>query len=1012
MIGNIFKAIFGSRNDRILKRYWPIVRRINEKFEEYERTLSDDELRKNTEIFRERLKKGESLDDLLVEAYATVKSACKRLVGEEVVVTGHPRKWDMVPFDVQLLGAIALHHGSIAEMQTGEGKTLVAILPLYLNALTGRNCQLVTVNDYLARRDSEWVGFVLRWLGLTVGCIQNDIPPGSEERKAQYQCDVTYGTCSEFGFDYLRDMGMCTSKEDLVQRDYYYAIVDEIDSILIDEARTPLIIAGPVENSTHQYDLLKPKVERLVRAQLELCNRLASEARPILQNIDDHSDEEIDDAVEKLYLVKLGMPRHKQLMRLMQEPEIRRLLERFDLQVHSEQNRGLFERLKDELYFSIDERAHDADLSARGRKLISDGNEDQFVIPDLASLFSEIDSDEALSIEEKRKKREELQKTADERAEAIHNISQLLKAYCLYERDVHYIIEDGKVVIVDENTGRPMYGRRFSEGLHMALEAKENVTIERETRTLATITIQNYFRMYEKLAGMTGTASTEANEFKEIYNLDVVTIPTNRPCIRKDYNDVLYKTQADKYRAIIEEIKECHQRGQPVLVGTVSVEVSEILSRLLRREKIPHNVLNAKYHQQEAEIVALAGQKGAVTIATNMAGRGTDIVLGEGVAELGGLHVIGTERHDSRRIDRQLRGRCARQGDPGSSRFYVSMEDKLMRIFGGDRITKILERFGFENGQELSGGMLNHTISTAQKRVEQENFAYRKRTLQYDDVMNEQRKIIYGERKEILFQDDVREILFDHVYRAILERINLYLQPEKEFGYPFDRSSLLEWLRKTFTMVPFEDSDLDVVPQEFEPEELASRLVDMIEKVYLDFIKLYEEDDPDFVKYFERQLLLNAIDENWQEHIDAMDQMRQSVRLQGFAQRDPLIEYKKEAFALFQNLVIRIDEQVAESLFKSVSAVAEQRRELEKLFQQEELMHEVLGQFGERDSQAIEIPEGMEVVEGPDGNLYLVQTEQEQAPPPPQEPYRNTGPVIGRNDPCPCGSGKKYKRCC
>ncbi len=1002
MIGNILKKVFGSRNARELKKLWPIVHQINARFEEYEK-LSDDDLKANTYKFKERIQNGETTDDLLVDAFATVKSAGRRLLGTTISITGRERTWDMVPYDVQLIGGISLHQGRIAEMQTGEGKTLVAILPLYLNALTGRNCQLVTVNDYLARRDSEWVGFVLRWLGLTVGCIENGIQPGSQQRRDQYLCDVTYGTNSEFGFDYLRDMGMCTDKDELVQRDYYYAIVDEIDSILIDEARTPLIISGPVDVSTHKYDKLKPRVESLFKQQLQLCNKLANEAKAILTKDETEIEEdELETAITKLILVKLGMPRHKQFMRLMQEPSIRRLLERKETEVHSDQNRGMLQELKDKLYFSIDERANDADLSEKGRKQLSPKNPENFVIPDLATEFSQLDNDSSLSDDEKRKKREELQNVFDDRSETIHNISQLLKAYCLYERDVAYIIEDDKIVIVDEHTGRPMYGRRFSEGLHMALEAKENVTIERETQTLATVTIQNYFRMYDKLAGMTGTAVTEASEFKEIYDLDVLEIPTNKPCVRKDYNDLIFKTRGDKYRGIIDEVKECHDRGQPVLLGTVSVEVSEILDKMLKREKIAHTVLNAKYHQQEAEIVALAGQPGAVTIATNMAGRGTDIILGDGVPELGGLHVIGSERHDSRRIDRQLRGRCARQGDPGSSRFYICLEDKLMRLFGGERITRLLEKFGFEDGEEIQGGLLNRTIENAQRRVEQENFSYRKHTLQYDNVMNDQRTIIYGERKEVLMCESPRSVLFEHVYRAIYAQLEFLARDIKEYGYPFDRAEMLEWLQQTFAIVGFNDESLEVKPQAYDIQTLTNKLTDAVEAAYVEYVAYFGEDEQDYVSYIERQIILNAIDDKWQKHIDEMDQLRTAIRLHSYAQRDPLVEYKKEAFNMFQELVTTIDSEIAASLFRSTARIVERRQALEALHEKEILEHNVLGQFESDDGG-----EPTNVVVGPDGQLYRVPAER-----PKIEPYRNTGPQVGRNDPCPCGSGKKYKKCC
>ncbi len=999
MLKKLLKKVFGDRNERELKKLWPLVEQINVKDKEYE-SLSDDQLKANTDKFRERLDNGEELDDLLVEAFATVKSACRRLRGTEFNVTGQSKVWDMVPYDVQLLGGIVLHNCCIAEMQTGEGKTLVAVLPLYLNALTRRNCQLVTVNDYLALRDSEWVGCVLRWLGITVGCIQNQMRP--DERREHYGCDVTYGTNSEFGFDYLRDMGMATDPEELVQRDYYYSIIDEVDSILIDEARTPLIISGPVDISTHQYDRLKPKVAALYKKQYGLCNEMANKAKGVLTEEDKskYTDDEYNEAVTELMLVKLGMPKHRQYMRMMQNPEIRRLLERKESEVHSEQNRGLLQDLKDQLFFSIDERANDADMSEKGRRTLSPKDPESFIIPDVATGFHAIDEDEDLSDEEKRDKREKLQTLFDDRSETIHNISQLLKAFCLYEKDVHYIIEDDKVVIVDENTGRPMYGRRFSEGLHMALEAKEDVKIERETMTLATVTIQNYFRMYDKLAGMTGTALTEANEFKDIYKLDALEIPTNRPCVRSDFNDLIYKTKRDKYRAIIDEIRECHKKGQPVLLGTVSVEVSEILDKMLKREKIPHSVLNAKQHQAEAEIVASAGQPGAVTIATNMAGRGTDIVLGEGVPELGGLHVLASERHDSRRIDRQLRGRCARQGDHGSSRFYISLEDDLMRLFGGERITKLLERFGFEDGEEISGGLLTRTIENAQRKVEQEHYSYRKHTVQYDNVMNDQRSFIYGHRKGVLLAESPRPQLFDHIFNAILSRVDMNALDVKEHGYPFDREELLHWIQMTFPAVGFQDKDLEVDPAAFDPRELVAEITDRVEDNYVKFAT--EGEDPAFIAYIERQIILNAHDTLWQRHLDDMDYMRNYIRLHSYAQRDPLVEYKKEAFTMFQELVARIDEEVASSLFRSAQRVIDRRNSIMKQHEREVTQHEVFGQF-ENDSEQAPV----EVYVGPDGELIEVPREQAKL-----EPYRNIGPQVGRNEPCPCGSGKKYKKCC
>ena len=705
---NILKAIFGTKAQRDVKRLRPMVERINALEVEYQK-LSDDQLKAKTEEFRARLAKGETLDDILCEAFATVKNACRRLCGTTREVCGHELTWDMIPFDVQLIGGIVLHQGKIAEMQTGEGKTLVATMPLYLNALAGKNVQLVTVNDYLARRDSQWMGLVYEFLGLTVGCIQNSMSPA--ERRAQYNCDITYGTNSEFGFDYLRDNGMAVDRQQLVQNGHNFAIIDEVDSILIDEARTPLIISGPAAESSHQYDLLK-----------HLCNDIARDVKEAY----DAGDR--DAAMEGLYKLYHGMPKHKQFLHLIEDPAVRKLHEDVESMMLTEMHKDEARMFREELFFVIDEKMRDASLTDRGCAELNPADPEMFVVPDIVSAMAEIDR-EGLSREERDRRRVEVQQRFAERSERIQNVSQLLKAYCLYEKDTDYVVMDNKVLIVDEFTGRILPGRRWSDGLHQAVEAKEGVEIERETQTLATITIQNYFRLYEKLSGMTGTAETEAQEFNDIYRLDVVVIPTNRPIRRVDENDQMYRTQREKFAAIIADVTERHRRGQPVLIGTVAVETSETLSRLFREAGIPHNVLNAKNHAREAEIVALAGQAGAVTIATNMAGRGTDIKLGEGVVwtpkELirsqvalddrppgesrtlrallqerpCGLHVIGSERHESRRIDRQLRGRCARQGDPGSSRFYVSLEDNLMRLFGSDRIAGIMTRLGMQEGE-------------------------------------------------------------------------------------------------------------------------------------------------------------------------------------------------------------------------------------------------------------------------------------------------------------------------
>ena len=997
IIGSVLKKVLGTKSQRDVKKMRPLVAKVNE-IEESLQSLSDEGLKAKTDEFKKRLADGETLEEVMCEAFAVVKNACRRMVGRTITVCDHEIVWDMVPFDVQVMGAIALHRGSIAEMATGEGKTLVATMPLYLNALTGKNCQLVTVNDYLAKRDSEWMGAVYEFLGLSVGCIQNQMPP--EERREQYTKDITYGTNSEFGFDYLRDMGMAVEKEQLVQRDHYYVIIDEVDSILIDEARTPLIISGPAAVSTHQFDKLQPLVADLYAAQNALCSRLANEAKAVIENPEAPS-EELNEAYIKLFQVKLGMPQHRLLMRLLEDGTVMKRLEKTEGFVRSDQNRGMLQEVQEELFFTIDERGHEADLSEKGRQRISPDNPEMFVLPDLLEALHEIESDPDASEEEKLKRKQEFQEEFAKKSETIHNLSQLLRAYCLYEKDVHYIVQDNKVIIVDEHTGRLMPGRRFSEGLHQALEAKEGVKIERETQTLATITIQNYFRMYEKLAGMTGTAETEATEFHQIYKLDVVVIPTNKPCQRIDYNDKIYKTRREKYKAVIEEVKECHEQGRPVLLGTISVEVSEILSRMLKREGIPHNVLNAKNHESEAEIVARAGQKGAVTVATNMAGRGTDIKLGAGVADLGGLHVLGSERHDARRIDRQLRGRCARQGDPGSSSFYISLEDNLMRLFGSDRIANIMSRLGLEEGEELQHPWLNKSIETAQKRVEQHHYSIRKRTLEYDDVMNKQREAVYGFRKEVLLSDNPREILFDVVRQELEMRLDaaIELQLDEESGKRA-LDDLLAWLNSTFP-IGFARDDLDASAPEIDVKTMraakqtaASRADAIVEKI-IDKVKeayqIKEElEDPDTLKWIERHTMLDAVDRLWQEHLYAMDHLRSSINLRAYAQKDPLIEYKHEAFRMFEELMAEINQEILNNMFRSAGSLANFESLLASLPQQ--FIHDQIEQFGGAGGD--ENDGGMP----PEGEIQIT--------------FVREGPKVGRNDPCPCGSGKKFKKCC
>jgi preprotein translocase subunit SecA len=999
MVGWILKKILGSKNQREIKRLSPMARQINELDEQF-KALSDDELRAKTTTWKNELaaitelpEQWAKLDEILPEAFAVVKNAARRLTErqQEFTVCDQPMTWNMVHFDVQLVGGMVLHRGRIAEMATGEGKTLVATLPLYLNALTGKGAHLVTVNDYLARRDAEWMGQLYSFLGLTVGVIQHDQSP--EERRAQYAMDITYGTNSEFGFDYLRDNGMATTREQQVQRGYNFAIVDEVDSILIDEARTPLIISGPSTVSTHQYDKWKPLVDQLVRKQNMLCNRLASEAKELFDA------GKVEEGGLAMFKVKLGQPRNKPLLRMMEDPDKRKAIDKAELQFYQDARKEELFALKEELFYTIDEKSNESDLSEQGRAFLNPDEPDSFVLPDLISEFTEIDLDPNLTPEQKEKAKVERQQHCDMQAERIHNISQLLRAYCLFEKDVAYVIEDNKVVIVDEYTGRKMPGRRWSDGLHQAVEAKEGVQIDRETQTLATITIQNYFRLYHKLAGMTGTADTEAAEFHDIYKLDVNVIPTNRPVARKDANDRIYKTRREKYNAVINEIKERHAKSQPVLVGTVSVEASELLSRMLKREKVPHNVLNAKFHMQEAEIVQRAGQAGTVTISTNMAGRGTDIKLGEGVANAGGLFVIGTERHESRRIDRQLRGRCARQGDPGGSRFYVSFEDDLMRNFGAaDRMTKIMERFGLEEGQELEHPWLNKSVETAQKRVEQRNYLARKRTLDFDDVMNNQREVVYTYRNDTIDSDEPRKLVFEVIDEAVPGKVQEFLGTGSSGDEP-NYSALLNWVNVTFPLGLSKDK------AQFETRTVAENAQFLIAKIKESYERKSSHEEPTAVKSLERYIILNAIDRLWQEHLYAMDALREGVYLRGYAQKDPLIEYKTEAYDMFVELMANIKNEVLHNLFRSTSNLQAFENFLSTLPQF--LLKEqgpsaatatgpVPGRHGER------IPASDGVSSNGDGSELTLDL----------APVRRDTPKVGRNEPCPCGSGKKFKNCC
>ncbi len=1018
----MLKKMLGTKNQRDIKRIMPLVNRINELEEQYQ-SLGDSELKAHTEAFRKRYAAGETLDDLLCEAFATVKNACRRLCGTTVDVCGHEIGWDMVPFNVQLIGGIVLHQGKIAEMQTGEGKTLVATMPLYLNALAGRGVHLVTTNDYLARRDAAWMGHVFTYLGLTVGCIQNQMRP--DERRLEYAKDITYGMNSEFGFDYLRDNGMAFKREDRVQKDYAYAIIDEVDNILIDEARTPLIISGPAPVSSHQYFELKPRVERLVRLQQELVNNLVAD----LQTALDAGD--TDRAQALMYQVGHGMPKHKKFLHLMEDPAIRKLREQVENQMLTDMRKDEARAMRELLYFTIDERGNDANLTEKGCETLSPDDPDMYELPDMVTAMAELDGREDLSEEEKTLERHRTQELFSERSERIHNVDQLLRAYCAYEKDVQYVVQDNQVMIVDEYTGRLMPGRRWSDGLHQAIEAKEGVKIERETQTLATITIQNYFRMYDKLAGMTGTAETEADEFHEIYKLDVVVIPTNRPIRRVDGNDVIYKTQREKYKALIADVTDRHQHGQPVLVGTVSVETSELISRMLRRQNIPHSVLNAKNHEREAEIVMRAGQPGAVTIATNMAGRGTDIKLGAGVTKIPrevvtsgitladeyegkkladhlmdnycGLYVIGSERHEARRIDRQLRGRCARQGDPGASRFYISLEDDLMRLFGSERISGIMSKLGLEEGQELEHRWLNRSIETAQRRVEQQHFSVRKRTLEYDDVMNKQREIIYGLREQVVCSEDVREIMYDVMSDVISSTTDVMLATRDEKAVPAFR----EWVQTTF---PIPLSEEDVRSHAGDRDELARFVFGRARDAYE--LKVSLEDAPS-IRTMERYVVLQAIDSHWQEYLRAMDGLRQGVGLRAYGQRDPLVEYKNEAYLMFQQLMSDIKTEIINAAFKSATSVERYGEFLRAL--PVKMVHESpqpalgAGHASAARGGVMPLPDADGAApagERAGGSGRSMRSSGLSLP------VMAGGERVGRNDPCPCGSGKKYKKCC
>ncbi|MBN2780561.1 MAG: preprotein translocase subunit SecA [Candidatus Marinimicrobia bacterium] len=988
--------LFGTASDRYLKKVTGIIAEVNAACESMN-AMSDDDLRKRTREMiaqiaqRREAAKAEAeagntapetvdaaifeaeqaaLNELKTEAFGMVKQVCKRLVGTTVHVVGHDLVWNMVPFDVQILGADVLHEGNIAEMKTGEGKTLVATMPIFLNALTKRGVHVVTVNDYLAERDAEWMGVIYRFLGLSVGKILNSMPPNT--RKEEYACDIVYGTNNEFGFDYLRD-NMAVRHEYMVQRGHYYAIVDEVDSVLVDEARTPLIISGPVQSNSHErYKNLRPQVERLVRAQKTKVNALLDE----IANTPDDKEHEL--ALGTLLLqVQHGEPKNPRFLKLMQQADIQDKL--FRTENYYMQEKRLHE-VDDMLLYAIDEKSHTIVISDEGRKVLNPEDPEYFVIPDIGEEFVRIDDDPVLSAEDKTREKAEVQKKHGQKSEMIHNITQLLRAYALYEKDVEYVVKDGKVLIVDEFTGRILPGRRYSDGLHQAIEAKERVRIEGENQTLATITLQNYFRMYDKLAGMTGTAATEASEFEQIYNLQVISIPTNQPVVRIDHDDQIYKSRQAKHQAIVNEIAACFKKGQPVLVGTISVEISEMLSKNLKRAGIPHNVLNAKQHQREAEIVSLAGQPGAVTIATNMAGRGTDIKITDEVRERGGLKIIGTERHESRRIDNQLRGRSGRQGDPGESVFFISLEDDLMRLFGNLKGNALLD--AIPDDEVIAMPMMTRMIERAQKRVEERNFGIRKHLLEYDDVMNQQREVIYDRRAYALeggnLQKEIETMLEDYV-RSTVEEQTADNNPDN-----------WQWDELRQEMLSVLMCDIPSQTENITRDELIGHFMKQGRETYQRKLSLFP---PDVMRDFERWAYVNSIDGLWKEHLYELDQIKEGVGLQAYAQKDPLLIYKSEAFESFRNLLSLINKTTLRLLYRTEIQLREEPRPP---------MHQPL-QVQQAQSQ------NMGFAGGGAGAPLPPQPKVPQAGK--TEPIRRDHPKVGRNDPCPCGSGKKYKNC-
>ena len=940
---NPITKLFGSKNDRELGRLAPLVDQINSMESEMS-SLSDAELAGAKARLRQLLDQGAELDELLPEAFAVVREASARTLG-------------MRPFDVQLIGGIVLHQGKISEMKTGEGKTLAATMPVYLNALTGRGVHVVTVNDYLARRDSEWMGAIYKFLGLSAGVILHDL--NDQERQQAYSADVTYGTNNEFGFDYLRD-NMKFHRQDCVQRELNYAIVDEVDSILIDEARTPLIISGPVDYSIKDYEKLRAPVANLFQRQQNLAKEFIREARKLL---DEDQEYEAGEVFLRAYR---AAPKHPIVMEMMEEGKMRKLLKTV------EQDYSLAKRLPEvdeSLYYVVEEKERNVYPTESGKDIIAKNDSTFFILPELETEIDRIDQDDTLSSEEKAERKHRLRSDYEQKLTRNHVINQLLKAYALFGKDVDYVVKDGQIIIVDEFTGRLMPGRRYSDGLHQALEAREGVRVEQENQTLATITFQNYFRMYEKLAGMTGTADTEAEEFAKIYGLDVMLIPTNKKMVRLDHSDVIYKTEREKFQAVVEEIKELAEMERPVLVGTVSIEKSERLSKMLAKEGVKHSVLNAKNHEKEAEIITQAGQKAAATISTNMAGRGTDIVLGPGVVDMDGLHIIGTERHEARRIDNQLRGRAGRQGDQGSSRFYLSLEDDLMRIFAADRIANLMDRVGMEEGHPIEHGLISRAIENAQKKVEGQNFNIRKQLIEYDDVMNQQREIIYEQRRQALEDEDLQPVILDMIEDIVDDLVENHTQEETP-PEEWDLRGLQEAFLTQFSMTLSLEGN---AAEDFTQEGIREFL---LEKARNGYSQKEEEWGPEIARDMERLVTLQTVDQRWREHLLAMDHLKEGIGLRGYAQQDPLIEYKREGLEMFQEMVEQIKGEILQMLFRIQVAAQEETEHLQ---------------------------------EGQQQPLFL--SHGESAAGSKRKPARRSAKV-GRNQPCPCGSGKKYKKCC